>query len=161
MRETPSEDVMTQDFFAPILRAFGASIGVEGLALDEYQSCTLAIDDVMLTMQGANDAETLLVYAPVGMIDNNALDSGLLLQLLEANCLGKGTGGLILGLQPGFGAIILSGQLSTRNLSPVELERFIEFFVSTAEEWGKRLAETQSGPEQAPDISGMPAGIYI
>ena len=147
---------MTQDSFTPVLQAFGASIGVEGLALDDHQSCTLAIDDVMLTVQWKQDSEVLLVYSPVGMIDKNAVNADLLLQLLEASCLGMGTGGLTLGVQPEFGAIVLSGQLPTQNLNPVALERFIEFFASTADEWSKRLAETQ--PEQAPDTPGIPAG---
>ncbi|MCL2029299.1 MAG: type III secretion system chaperone [Deltaproteobacteria bacterium] len=145
-----------EDYFTPILEAFGASIGVEGLALDEHQSCTLAIDEVMLTMQWIEDSEVLLVYAPVGMIDNKVGDNRQLLQLLEANCLGQGTGGLTLGVQPEFGAIILSGQLPTQNLNPVGLERFMEFFTSMAEEWSRRLAETR--PEEAPDTSGIPAG---
>ena len=147
---------MTQDSFTPVLQAFGASIGVEGLALDDHQSCVLSIDDVMLTMQWMQDSETLLVYSPVGMIDKNAVTADLLLQLLEANCLGMGTGGLTLGAQPDFGAVVLSGRLPTHNLSPVVLERFIEFFASVADEWSKRLAETQ--PEQAPDTSDMPVG---
>ena len=147
---------MTQEYFTPIFQAFGASIGVEGLALDEQQSCILAIDDVLITMQWKQDSEVLLVYAPVGTIDNNVGDNRQLLQLLEANCLGMGTGGLTLGVQPEFGAIVLSGQFFTQNLNPVALERFIEFFASMADEWSKRLAETQ--PEQAPDPPGIPAG---
>ena len=152
---------MAQDYFAPILQAFGSSIGLEGLALDEHQSCTLAMGDVLLTMQWMPDADSLLVYAPVGMITYGALDENLLVQLLEANCLGRGTGGLSLGLQPGFGAVILSGSLFANRLAPVVLERFIEFFTGTAEEWIRRLAEAQGGREKIPDAPGMPAGLRV
>ncbi|MCL1889258.1 MAG: type III secretion system chaperone [Desulfovibrionaceae bacterium] len=155
---------MTRDDFSPVLQAFGSSLGIEGLALDEYQSCTLTIDEVMLAMQWKSEAQTVLIYAPVGMIDQDNLDKNLLVQLLEANCLGLGTGGLALGLQPGLGAIILSGQLSTHNLEPVVLERFIEFFTNMADEWKGRLAQTQAGLETAPDTPAapdMPVGIRI
>ena len=148
---------MTNDDFSPVLQAFGSSLGIEGLALDEYQSCTLTINEVMLTLQWKRDSQTVLVYSPVGLIDKNALD--MLVQLLEANCLGLGTGGLALGLQPGLGAVILSGQLSTHNLGPVVLERFIEFFAAMADEWLSRLAETPGNRETTPDTVAMPAGI--
>jgi hypothetical protein len=152
---------MTQDNFSPVLAAFGASLGLEGLALDEYQSCTLAIDEVMLTMQWKGDSQILLVYAPVGLIDQDAPDPGLLWQLLEANCLGRGTGGLVLGLEPGLGAVILSGQLPTHNLEPVVLERYIESFANMADEWRGRLAEASAGRETAPGNSAEPMGIPI
>ena len=152
---------MEHDDFSPVLQAFGSSLGIEGLALDEYHSCTLGIDEMMLTMQWKSEAQTVLVYAPVGMIDKDAIDKNLLVQLLEANCLGMGTGGLTLGLQPGQGAIVLSGQLSTHNLEPVVLERFIEFFAGMADEWRERLAQAQNSGEMAPGEPDMPAGIRI
>jgi hypothetical protein len=152
---------MTQDNFSPVLQAFGTSLGIEGLALDEYGSCTLSIDEVMLTMQWKSESQTLLVYAPVGMIDKNDLGKALLVELLEANCLGMGTGGLALGLHPALGAIVLSGQLPTHNLEPVALGRFIEFFVNMADEWRVRLAETPGSRETAPDTAAEPVGIRI
>lgn len=152
---------MVNDHFTPVLQAFGSSIGIEGLSLDECQSCTLSIDDHLVTLQLADESETLLVYAPVGMVDVKAPDTAQLMQLLEANCLGMGTGRLALGVQPVFGAIILSGQLPTRALEPVTLGRFIEFFAAMAEEWTDRLGRPQTSPEESSEVPGMPVGIRV
>jgi hypothetical protein len=154
---------MAPDSFPSVLKVFGSSLGIDGLALDEYGTCSLAIDEVLLSLRWASDSQTLLVYAPVGMIDLNTVDKNQLVELLEANCLGQGTGGLTLGLEPGFGAIVLSGQLSTHNLEPFVLERFIEFFCGLAEDWSRRLAQAPngapSGRPAVPESPDMPVGI--
>ena len=152
---------MAQDYFTPVIQAFGSSIGIEGLALDEYQSCMLFVDDLTLNLQWKSESEALLVYAPVGMIDKDAPDTAQLIQLLEANCLGMDTGGLTLGLQPAFGTVVLSGQLPTHNLEPVVLERFINFFVEMAVEWADRLEQPQTGPKTPSEMPAMPAGIRV
>jgi hypothetical protein len=72
-----------------------------------------------------------------------------------------GTGGLLLGVQPAFCAIILSGQLPTRNLEPVALERFIEFFTEVAEEWSARLGREQTTPETGAETFDVPEGLRV
>jgi hypothetical protein len=150
---------MAHDDFSPVLQAFGESLGVQGLALDDCQSCSLSIGETLLTMQWKADSGVLLVYAPVGLISKDAMDRHMLISLLEANCLGMGTGGLALGLHPGLGAVILSGQVPGHGLNPVALERFAEFFVAMAEEWRGRLAEAPGGHETVSRASAEPADL--
>lgn len=149
------------DSVTPALKAFGLSIGIEGLTLDEDQSCTLIVDDLMFTLQWKSESQALLVYAPVGQIDMANPNTAQLLEILEANCLGMGTGGLALGLQPSFGAVVLSGQLPTRNLEPVVLEHYITFFVEMALEWTGRLKQAQNDGQNPAEASGMPPGIRV
>jgi len=145
---------MTSGTFPNVLAAFGSSLGLEGLSLDEYQSCTLVIDTVMLTLQWKEEAESLLVYAPVGRLRAVDDPASLYRHFLEANCLGGGTGGLTLGVQAGLEAVILSGRLPTRGLEAEALDAYIRVFADQVEFWMADIRDFGATPTEQNGLSG-------
>jgi hypothetical protein len=128
-----------------ILMQFGENFGIQGLCFDEYQSCMLLIDDLTFMLQSKQEQHTLLIYCPLLELEPDA-PKEMLLAILEANCLGAGTHGLHLGLEKDLRVFILSGSMSTTDLSLVELERLIQFFVDEANHWREQLREWQQKP---------------
>lgn len=121
--------------FASMLERFGASLGIEGLALDEYHSCMLAVRDVAFILQWGEAAQSVLIYASVGTLSHAEDEGALCRHLLEASCLGAGTGGFTLGVQPEMGTVILSGRMPGAALSEESLGRWVSAFVQQAEKW--------------------------
>ena len=119
---------------------FGENIGLKELSFDKNNICILLIDEITFSLQWKKDLNRLLIYCPLQSIEDDC-PKELLLSLLEANCLGGGTHGLQLGLEKDLRVFILSGSTDTENISLVELERFIQFFVDEARSWDERLKE--------------------
>ncbi|MDD2967387.1 MAG: type III secretion system chaperone [Desulfovibrionaceae bacterium] len=139
-----------------VLQQFGEKLGIAGLCFDEYNSCLLMVDDISFNLQLKEELNTLLIYCPLKKLDEQS-PREVLLHLLEANCLGSGTHGLQLGLEKNMQVLILSGSLSTHCLSPVELERFVQFFVDEARRWNTELHSTPEAekPEDIPYPTDM------
>ena len=125
--------------FTLILAEFGKGLGLEGLTLDDSSSCTLIVREVMFTMLWDEASQSLLVFAPIGSLRQTADEAALCRRMMEANCLGSGTGGLTLGVQPGLDAIILSGRIPGAALSAPALSRWIDVFTEQGVHWKQEL----------------------
>ncbi|MDL2279127.1 type III secretion system chaperone [Desulfovibrio sp. OttesenSCG-928-G11] len=135
---------MSSTNFSAILAQFGDSIGIEGLAPDESGMTALFIDDLQIILNWQEDDDLLTVRALIGDIAPQSDVLRLYSELLSANSLCCGTGGLLLGIEPVFDQIVLSGRLPGRDMSPVLLHRFIEFFLDMAEQWQEKIKALQA-----------------
>jgi hypothetical protein len=129
------------DTFPAILKTFGEAIGIPELELDDSASCLLAIDELLLNLQWLAEAETLLVYAPIGAMDHGPNALALYEMLLKANCIGKETGSLTLGIHPELDSIILSGRILLQDLDAERLYKYVEFFADQGKTWTDRIKE--------------------
>ncbi|MFO1058436.1 MAG: type III secretion system chaperone [Dongiaceae bacterium] len=134
------------DAVQQVIGEFGKSIGIDDLALDAEGYCCLAIDhDLIVNIElDATDGQ-LVLYSVVGQPGPDR--AAVLETLMQANYLGQGTRGAILGLQPGTGAVVLSRALPADRLDLPAFNGALERFVNTAEDWMRRLA----GPAAAAD----------
>ena len=145
-----------------VLREFGASVGLEDLALDETAHCALAIDDKLVVNLEADAAcDRAVLYSWLGVPAGEAAD--VYSQLLQANYLGQGTGGATLGLQAETGGIVLSQPIELEHLDLPRFNAALEAFVNQTERWSERLA--QPAPEDAAAVDEppdtLPPGYHI
>ncbi|MDR3157673.1 MAG: type III secretion system chaperone [Zoogloeaceae bacterium] len=136
--------------FSPILARLGEAIGIPDLALDEDAACTLEIDGQLFNLQWFEEERTLAVYAVIGAAEHGPRALPLYAALLEANALGRDTGGLALGLHPGLDSLLLSGQVFAGNLEGDALYRYVEFFADRAKHWEERVREILAQTPEAP-----------
>ncbi|MDR2788736.1 MAG: type III secretion system chaperone [Candidatus Accumulibacter sp.] len=151
------------NIFQPILARLGEAIGIPDLALDEASACMLEIDGQLFSLQWSEEAKTAHLYAVVGAAEHGPRALPLYTALLEANCLGRDTGGLALGLHAELDSIVLSGQVFSGNLEGDALYRYLECFVGQAKDWTRRIQEILTdAPEAAPSpLEGGWPGLRI
>lgn len=120
-----------------IIGAFGRTTGIDDLELDQDGYCCLLIDqDLVINIELDEPGQRLLFYSVVGTPEAHRLP-----MLMQANYLGRGTGGATLGLQPDSGAAVLSREIPIAQLDVPDFSAALERFVNTTEEWVKRLRE--------------------
>lgn len=149
--------------FAIVLRHFGESAGLPDLVLDEDGACALVFDDLLLHLVWDEEEQLLFVRAAVGQLSEIADNRALYEELLGADCLGSGTGGLSLGLDPFFPLMVLSGRLAGREITAARFHDYVESFVNMAGIWSERIKAVQEGREAAsprPDTLPFP-GIRV
>ncbi|MDL2279124.1 type III secretion system chaperone [Desulfovibrio sp. OttesenSCG-928-G11] len=152
---------MSSTNFPAILAQFGKSIGLEDLAMDEGAMALLSIDDLQVILSWQEEEDLLRVHAGIGAVDPQGDTLRLYSELLSANSLCCGTGGLLLGLDPVFDRIMLSGTLPGRDMSPVLLHRFIELFMDVAEQWQEKIKALQAADASGDESGGRPDATAI
>ena len=139
-----------------IIGDFGRTVGFEDLELDAEGYCCLVIDnDLVINIEFDEPGARLMLYSKVGRPGPDRPKA--LTEIMQANYLGRGTGGATLGLQPESGAIVLSREVPVAGLDVPGFSTALERFVNMAEAWSRRLAEPSS-PAQPPAASDLPVG---
>ena len=119
-----------------LLADFGASLGLDGLSLDEDGHCALAFDEVMVNIDFIEETQDLLFYSALGISDEaQRSDPAILLPLLQANYFGMGTAGGQIGIDKTSGMVTLSRAYPLQLLDLQGLTASLQAFVSTAEYW--------------------------
>jgi hypothetical protein len=138
--------------FAVLLRNFAQAIDIPELELDETFACALEVDELLFNLQWLPEAESLLIYAPIGTPDKGANALGFCEFLLEANCLGRDTGGFTLGLRSEQDSVVLSGRILLSHLDAQSLYDFVERFAEQGKNWQQRLREgAYAAPKDLPE----------
>ena len=148
-----------RDVLQQIIGDFGKTVGLDDLELDAEGYCCLVIDkDLVINIEFDEPEARLMLYSKVGA--PSADRQAGLVAIMEANYLGRGTGGATLGLQPESGAIVLSRDVPITGMDLPGFSGALERFVNTAESWTRRLGEASS-PAQPPGASDHlpPGGI--
>lgn len=122
-----------------VLAAFGDTVGLERLALDEAGMGALFIDETAVNLEVDEAESRLLLYAGLGVPEGDPAATHI--ALLEANLFWQGTGGATLALQPETGVVLLVQALPTAGLDPVGFETALQTFVEVAETWERRLRQ--------------------
>ena len=140
-----------------ILGDFGKTIGLDDLGLDGAGYCCLMIDnDLVINIEFEEPDSRLMLYSVVG--HPGADRAASLTAIMEANYLGRGTGGAILGLAPESGAIVLSRDVPIAGMDVPGFSETLERFVNMAESWSKKLGEAASSAQPADASEHLPPG---
>jgi hypothetical protein len=132
-----------RDSIQQVMADFGKTVGLDDLGLDEQDYCCLVIEqDLVINIEFDEAGERLMLYSKVGRPGPDR--EAELTKILQANYLGRGTGGATLGLQPESGAVVLSREVPTAGIDVPSFSASLENFVNVAEAWTRRLADAVS-----------------
>ena len=144
-----------RDTTQQIIGDFGKTVGLDDLELDEAGYCCLVIDkNLVINIELDEPERRLMLYSLVGRPGPDRLPVPNM--AMEANYLGRGTGGATLGVQPEGGGIVLSRGVPLAGLDLPGFNGALERFVNTAEAWTKRLAEPAAEAEPAATALDFP-----
>lgn len=141
-----------------ILKTFGENIGLEGVGLDEHGHCCLTFEDLVVNFFVNEEAETLLLFSPLGKIP--AFNREVFFEgLLSANNHFNNTHGATLGVDVEEETVILSCMVSYNQMDFVSFENHLKPFVDTADSWKKKirafLEYNEKASAKVSDFSGM------
>jgi len=148
-----------RDVLQQLIGDLGKTVGLDDLELDAAGYCCLVIDkDLVINIEFDEPDARLMLYSMVGRPGSDR-PAGLT-ELMEANYLGRGTGGATLGLERESGAIVLSREVPIAGMDLPGFSGALERFINMAESWSRRLGEASSPaqPADAPDHP-PPGGI--
>jgi hypothetical protein len=141
---------------ADVVAAYGKLLGFSSLALDQDGQCHLQFDErIPVSLAVAGEGAELVAVAAVGEL-GPAPAPAVLSLLLDANFLGRGTAGMVLGVEAESGAVALSARLPAEGLSVDRLEACLDRLVSVAEGWRERLPAIAQGsgvPDEGQPVS--------
>lgn len=149
-----------------IITAFGQIIGLDALALDEGNCCTLQFDQVVVNIEYLPDSEELYFYSRIGTVPaHEPTRLRVFTDLLESDCFFQRTSGGILGVDMGREAIVYTNKVGVDGLSSAHvLGDYVQAFVNLAEEFGQRVQDIAAdAPPQDDDSPQAPpnAGIRV
>ncbi|MDL2279128.1 type III secretion system chaperone [Desulfovibrio sp. OttesenSCG-928-G11] len=154
---------MSSTQFSAILSSYGEAIGIEGLCLDEQACCMLELNGTLTTLMWHEGADTLIVYAPIGIVAEETDRALLYRELLEATAPGGETGGMAIGLDPELDLLTLSVALPGPALNAPMLCEFLDFFADRAACWRMTVEARQKEYALRPqmDDSAAEGGLQV
>ena len=131
-----------------LLGAFGRTIGLDDLGLDEDNYCALLIDDgLVINIEFDEQERQLVLYSLLGEPAGDA--RSVYERLLQANYLGRECGGATFGLRPD-NSVVLSQSMAVPGLELKDLTARLERFINEVEAWTKQLPQLGAASEAAP-----------
>lgn len=98
-----------------LLGEFGKGIGMDDLAFDAENSCTMSFDDVALTFEFVEEKKSIYFYSTVAELPDDAQTLAVYAYLLEQNSFFKGTGGGTFGIEPDMKLITYTSLFPVRD----------------------------------------------
>lgn len=137
---------MDNTALSDLIRQFGESLDLPQLELDELNCCWLTFDDVLVCLEADENADKLLLYAPVA--DLPATDrEALLVSLLQANLFWRETGGGTLAVSTETQQVILQLPATLSAQTAASLGEMMDGFVTQCEHWSSKMAEMVANQE--------------
>lgn len=127
------------------LAAFGETIGLDGLALDQRGLAILQLGEVLVNVELDEDRQFLLLTAALGRPRGDLGEAYA--HLLDANFCWQGTYGGTFSVERETGQVVLQRPLPLSSLELASFETALEEFVETSEAWSAQLA---AGTTKAP-----------
>ena len=123
----------------------------------ENDTCTIGIDDMVVTIQEIAEEGIITTYAEIGEPPPQGLEQ-LLDSMLQANYLFQGTGGATISRDPESGKFFLCRCDASDTLDGEKFLKMVEKFVNVLETWVKLLANYRPAEEsQSADMAGQTA----
>ena len=138
------------DAINQVLDAFGKSISLSGLTLDDNLSCVLCVDKehtIQLTYK--SELETLIFFADIGVLGDCDVEQTCN-TLLKANATWNLMRGCVLAKKPRQSSIILLYPFPIVNLTLAVFESAFEFFINQTKQWKNYLLELEQGQLSEP-----------
>ncbi len=122
-----------------LLHDLGHEMGLGCLQLNSERACRVLCDDCFdVTIEFSSTNEVCYVHSFIGLAED--YDAKTLYQtLLDANVLGRGTGGASFGCDAESGDIILSRSFDLEELTFVKFKTAFQEFLNYVEYWTDRL----------------------
>lgn len=130
-----------------LLARLGTLLGLGALQLDEQGTLGLNIDGrLTLGIQYDPNRERLLIYADLGALPSEPLQTTLLTRMLQVSLFGRLTAGGALGLAPDLDPdkplrIVLWKAMEVAALDLPALEQGLRQFINAADDWRDALPE--------------------
>jgi hypothetical protein len=146
-----------------IIAEFGRSIGLDGLALDEGNCCTLQFDAQVVTIEYLPDSDELYFYTRVGIVPaHEATRLRLFTFLLEADCFFRRTSGGVLGVDMEREAVVYTNKVGVGGwLNANLLGEYMQAFVNLAEEFARQLRDIDAQAPEAGGAAPEPSGMAL
>ena len=129
---------MSADRADALIRALGHAVGIDALALDDGGTCTLSMDEVVLTLELDEGEDRLVLHAVLGPLPADG-QAELFARLLEANLFWKDTHGATLALDRRNACVLLLRAVPLDS-PPAGFPSLVERFVDCAEAWREVIA---------------------
>ncbi|GHU32791.1 hypothetical protein AGMMS50256_23500 [Betaproteobacteria bacterium] len=157
MNTTSSQGIFTQ-----LIAALTRQTGID-LPIDENDSCTLAFDDIPVTLQYFRTDGRILFYGVIGEIPPDpATRQALYTRLLEANFLFHKTGGATLAVNEAAGLVTFQQAELALALSETDFLNLLESWVQLASYWrGVCLTDTSAPPGPDSNAENQTASAWM
>lgn len=126
--------------FTELMQAFGAKVGLEGLAPDGDDTCRIDVDGMSISFMEHRESGTVVTWAEVSEPPPEGV-SVLYRVLMESMFMGQATGGSTFSVEPETGKIFLH---RVDPLQAFDLDSFcsmLERFVNVLEQWRKLIVD--------------------
>jgi hypothetical protein len=128
-----------------LLRELGVKTGLGALELDRNGLCQLVFDgDLRVEFEAPAGGSSFWLAAAVARLPASA-GSDFYRELLEANLMGRGTGGAALAVDPDRGEVVLWQRLDADRTDFPLFERELEAFLNSLDVWKERLDQGDRG----------------
>lgn len=130
-----------------LLFELGSKTGLANIKLNASLVCQLTFDKkITINIESRPDKRNIEIYSVLGLLSalTDAAREGLYFKMLSSNLFGKGTQGCVLSIDENMGEIVLFKSLNIENMNYSEFEELLEIFITTAEEWTKKMAKEQN-----------------
>ena len=136
--------------FEELMKDFTSVIGAEALAPDvETGACAFDFDGNEVTFTKDPKSEAVVMTAEVGDLPDEGFDVFAHI-LMEANFMRLGTGGAVMGIDPGLETCCLRRRDPLASLDGKAYAEIVETFLNVLEAWQRRL---DAYPELADGIA--------
>ena len=105
---------------------------------DDYY-CFTVNDSLLLELKYHPESGVIDFFVQLGLIDPERRDE-ILIEILDANVLWRGTAGVTLGQDSTTGMVTLAYQENVEHMSSQRFEQIIETVLTSAEYWAGRVA---------------------
>ena len=146
------------------LKEFGKELGLEGLELDENNTCILGIDDQFsMHITYEPNSDRMYIYSP--LLDGLPKEAKLKMKLYETLLIGSMLGGQMAGGGCGVATeeelVLLHCTLDMAHAVPSALRAFAPLYVETVERWRKICEDVMQGREPDLSLPGAPGGPTV
>ncbi|HJD96513.1 type III secretion system chaperone [Mailhella massiliensis] len=148
------------------MERFGASIGIDHLAPDTGNCCSLLFDSQdEITFTHDEEDRSLLLYSEIGSA--SGLSREACLTLLKASLLGAETGGAALSIHDRLDQVVLWKRYDDNTLTADTMKDAVNSFLAQISFWKKRLAElateyeTENTPGENSAITMDNFGMFV
>ena len=138
-----------------LLAELGATLGIEGVELDDNGLCCLRIDsEILIYVEEVTERHAAILYSPVGVLPEEKKEA-LFERLLGAQLFGREIGeGCSFGLLDESGEILLNRVLSLDKLDGSGFYEAVNQMANWADYWTKRLGEDASEEREQGPLPG-------
>jgi hypothetical protein len=138
---------MSEDRADALIRALGHAVGIDALCLDDGGTCTLRMDELVLTLELDESEDRLVLHSVLGALPADG-QAELFARLLEGNLFWKDTHGATLALDRRNARVLLLRAVPLDS-PPAGFPNIVERFVDCAEAWREVIA-TATGAASRP-----------